>query len=263
MQQAVFNAARESNNNLFYKSYRNDWGVFSFHSQVELYFVDEGEMEVWVGDQYKLLHAGEMSVALSLEPHTYHTPAASRSSVLIIPQYMCEEFIAETKTKKSTNPFICDKETVETIKGYYEKIKDEGTNRIERSGYINVILGLVMKNIFLEKDDDLRDTSLSSRILFYINEHYKSGLTPAGVAAHFGYSQSYMSRYFKSCFRITLGKYLTTLRLKNALMLMHENKHNITYCALESGFASMRTFYRAFDREFGCSPKEYFKNRTD
>ena len=93
MQQAVFNVNRERNNNLFCRSYKNDWGVFSFHSQIELYFIDEGEMEVWVGDQYKLLKAGEMSVALSFEPHTYHTPVSSRSSVLIIPQYLCEEFV--------------------------------------------------------------------------------------------------------------------------------------------------------------------------
>ena len=52
-------------------------------------------------------------------------------------------------------------------------------------------------------------------------------------------------------------KYLTIVRLKNALMLMYEKKHSITYCALESGFSSVRTFYRAFSEEFACSPKEY------
>lgn len=256
----VFNVKRESNNRLFYKTYTNDWGVFSFHSQIELYFIDEGEMEVWVGDRQQLLRAGEMSVALSFEPHTYHTPNASRSSVLIIPQYMCEEFVAETKTKRATNPFITDKEAVKTIRYYYEKLKEPQINSIEKTGYIYVILGLVMEHLFLETVR-LGDTSLSSRMLYYINEHYKSGLTPSEVAEHFGYSQSYICRYFKSNFRITLGDYLTTLKLKNFLMLMYEQKHNITYCAMASGFSSMRTFYRAFHKEYGCSPNEYFKNR--
>jgi len=258
MQQAVFNVNRERNNNLFCRSYKNDWGVFSFHSQIELYFIDEGEMEVWVGDRYKLLKAGEMSVALSFEPHTYHTPVSSRSSVLIIPQYLCEEFVEETKNKRCTNPFICDRNVVKTIRSYYEKIKSEDTNKIERVGFIYATLGLVLKHVFLENDSKPNNADLSSKLLFYINEQYKSGITPADVAAHFGYSPSYLSRYFKSCFRINMNKYITTLKLKNVLMLMHEKKYTVTHCALESGFASMRTFYNAFCKEFGCTPKEYF-----
>ena len=56
-----------------------------------------------------------------------------------------------------------------------------------------------------------------------------------------------------------MNKCITNLKLKNVLMLMYERKHSITYCAMESGFASMRTFYNAFYREFGKTPKEYFK----
>ena len=74
-----------------------------------------------------------------------------------------------------------------------------------------------------------------------------------------------ISKFFKAKFNVTLVRYLTVIRLKNAVMLLHENKNSVTYCALESGFSSMRTFYRAFSEEFSCSPKEYFsryKNQT-
>ena len=259
MQQPIFNATRERDNKLFYKSYKNDKGVFQFHSQIELYFIDEGEMEVWLNDKYIILRAGEMSVALSYDAHAYKTPESSRSSVLIIPPYMCEEFIAATRTKKSTNPFICDPQTVKRIKYCYEQIKRDNINDIEKLGYIYVILGIVMENVFLENTTDAHDPSFSSKILLYINENFKNGLTPSQIATHFGYSQSYMSRYFKSNFNITLVKYITIVKLKNAIMLMHENKYSTTYCSLESGFSSMRTFYRAFYNEFGCSPKEYFE----
>ena len=43
---AEFGLKRESDNSLFYKEWKNDNGIFHFHSQIELYFVDEGEMEV-------------------------------------------------------------------------------------------------------------------------------------------------------------------------------------------------------------------------
>ena len=258
--QPIFNIVRERDNKLFYKSYTNDKTVLQFHSQIELYFVDDGQMDFWVNGHYKRLSAGEMSVALSYDSHAYKTPEYSRSSVLIIPPHVCEEFILATKGKKATNPFICDKAAVAKIKECYGEIKREGIGKIEQLGYIYVILGIVMERVFLEQTDSVSDPALSSKILFYINENFKSGITPSQIAAHFGYSQSYISRYFKSCFNITLIKYLTTIRLKNAIMLMHEGKHSATYCSLESGFSSMRTFYRAFYNEFGCSPKEYMAN---
>ncbi|MBQ7089957.1 MAG: helix-turn-helix transcriptional regulator, partial [Clostridia bacterium] len=40
---------------------------------------------------------------------------------------------------------------------------------------------------------------------------------------------------------------------------MKDPQNSIMDCAFESGFSSVRTFYRAFAAEFGCSPKEYRK----
>ena len=258
--QPIFNIDRERDNNLFFKEYKNDKGILQFHSQIELYFVDEGEMEAWINGHYRLMRAGEMSVALSYDSHSYKTPVKSKSSALIIPPELCEEFMSITKGKRATNPFITDPAVLKRIKECLAGLRRQGINKIEQLGYVCVILGIVLDNIFLEPTHEANDPTLSSKILFYINENFKTGISPSEIASHFGYSQSYISRYFKSCFNITLIKYLTVVRLKNAIMLMREGKHSTTYCSLESGFSSMRTFYRAFYNEFGCSPKEYFTN---
>ena len=257
MMRAEFGIKREKHNKLFYKEYTNDKGIFHFHSQIELYFVDEGEMEVIVNSQRKVLKGGEMSVALSYDAHAYKTPESSKSSVLIIPPYLCEEFISAIKSKRVVRPFICNPETVRKIKGCIAEIKEDNLNEIKLLGYVYVILGIVMENIGFETSETAIDPQLSSRLLFYLDENFKDNITLDSLAAAFGYNPSYLSRYFKSCFHVGINQYLTIIRLKNALMLMHENKHNITYCAMESGFNSMRTFYRVFFNEFQCSPKEY------
>lgn len=256
---AEFGLKRESDNSLFYKEWKNDEGIFHFHSQIELYFVDEGEMEVTVGNLSKKLSSGEMSVALSFVPHGYFTPQSSSSGALIIPTRLCEEFVSETKDKRAINPFITDKATVEEIRKYARKLTRAGINKIERDGYIYVILGIVMDALCFEKAKEPLDSALSSRILFYINENYSSELSLGSLAAHFGYSESYISHYFKARFNVTFNKYLKLIRLKKAIMLMREGKNSITYCALESGFSSMRSFYRVFFSEFGCTPKEYVR----
>ena len=256
----IFGIKREKQNFLFYKEYQNSWGTFMFHSQLELCIVTDGEMDVWINNRHRVLKAGEMSVALSFDAHAYKTNEYSRSALLIIPSYLCEEFITAVKGKRCSTPFIFDKDTVERIRSYAKEIhQTDPTNKIKIMGYVYLILGILMEQLSFEETQELNDPSLSSRLLFYLDEHFRENLTTEGIAAALGYSPSYLSRYFKSSFQIGLHQYLTILRLKHAVMLLHDAKQSITYCAMESGFNSMRTFYRAFEAEFGCSPREYLE----
>lgn len=257
--QPKFNVDRERHNKLFYKEYENDMCVFQFHSHIELYFVEEGEMEFLVGGYHRVLHAGELSVALSYESHAYKTPTHSRSSVFIIPIYLCEQFIIATRHKKATSPFITDTNAVRKIKSCIEELKRADINEITQMGYLHVILGTVMDHIFQDVKEQVPDPMIPTKMLIYINDNFKSEMTLDALSAKFGYHKSYVSRYFKQCFQVGFCEYLSALRLKNALLLMNEQKHSITHCAMESGFNSMRTFYRVFREEFGCSPKEYLE----
>ncbi len=255
--QPKFNMTREKTNQLSFKSYKNDSCIFQFHSQIEIYVVTQGEMEMLVDGQRKTLKEGEFSVALSYVGHDYKTPKSSNSFSIIIPPHLCEEFIEITNGKKLKTPFFNDKELFENILHCYNNIKKENINLVKQHALVNLILGLILeKGEFIEANP-LSNNDLTNKILIFLNENYKTNISPISVAEHFGYSQGYISRYFKSCFGITLVRYISMLRLKNALYLINEYHHDISYCALESGFSSIRTFYRSFQNEFGCSPKMY------
>ena len=255
--QARFNVEREKKNTLFYKSYKNDFCLFQFHSQIEIYFVDEGEMEMLVDGRREVLRAPAVSASLGYVTHQYHTPEHSRSSVLLIPTHICEEFISAVKGKRLATPYVTDPKTCAELKECYNAIRDSEGNHVKQLGYIYTMLGTLLDSIELLPTEDGIDNNLAQRILMYIDESFRGGITPASVSQHFGYSQSYISRFFSSSFGTTLSRYISSVRLRNAIYLMREGKHDITYCALESGFASMRTFYRAFRMEFGTSPTEF------
>lgn len=255
----IFRTDREEQNFLSYEHYENDASIFCFHSQIELYFIDDGEMDMTVNYSRKILKKGEMSVALSFDAHIYSTPATSKSSALFIPVHMCPDFIESVKNKRSKSPFICDKDIVSVIKILAESLYNTKDNPVKSQGYIYLILGIVSENIFFESASETLDTNLSSKLLMYVNDNFKENISLTTVARDLGYNESYISRYFKSCFRIGFNRYLSTVRLKNVLMMMKEKKYTLTYCALESGFNSLRTFYRAFQKEFGCTPKEYMR----
>ena len=261
--QLRFNVKRERENRIVVENYKNDKCILQFHSAIEIYLVDEGEMELRVNGKTRLLQAGEISVALSYDAHSYRTPEYSRSSILQIPTHLCEEFVAQVQGKRLVSPYITDRAVYDKIKFYMEALRAEGINRLRQLGYVYVVLGILLENLVFEPADKPVDFDLATKILFYINDNFRGDITPGSIAQHFGYNQSYMSRYFKACCGIPMVQYLTAVRLKNAIMLMHENKHDITYCAMESGFSSMRTFYRAFHEDFACSPKTYLQEHGD
>jgi len=262
--QAEFGIAREQQYSLFHREYKNigskETGKFHFHSQIEIYIVTKGEIEVFINDKHTILREGEMSAALSYDAHCYRTPDYSETAILIIPTHMCEDFIFETNDKRVSDPFIRNKEAVSQILYNFRELKKCDDNPVKQKGYIYVILGMIMEQIGFEEANRVIDTNLSSRILFYINQNYKNDISLDMIAAEVGYNPSYVSRYFKNCFNSSLLQYLTLIRLKNAVMLMRERKYSITYCALESGFNSMRSFYRAFSKEFQCTPREYIES---
>lgn len=257
---AHFDMAREQSREL-YKETVNDnidgHVPCLFHSQIELYFVDDGKIDAFVNHHKCLLQAGQMAVALSYDAHLFRTVGYSKSSILVIPPDICREFTAILQHKQVKNPFILDKITVKRIRDIVEDIRHDAGNEVKLKGYLYLVLGIVLENIFLETAQTPADTALSSQILFYLNQNFRQEISLDTLSNKFGYSQSYLSRYFKEHFGIGLSRYLNILRLRNALLLLQEGTRTHTYCALESGFSSMRTFYRVFRQEFGCAPKDY------
>lgn len=254
---ATFGLERELENNLHIIEYENGNGDFHFHSQIEICLVQEGKLDALVNNNATTLNEGEISVALSYDTHVYIPLNYARFTVLIIPTHMCEKFISAIQDKKISNPFICGSESTGKIKAYVEELKKETTNEIEKLGYIYLILGIVMENMCFEAPAKYTETELLTKLLLYIHKNFNKDLTLQSISQAFGYNPSYISRYFKSALDIGIIQYINIIRLKNVIKLMHTKRHSITYCALESGFNSLRTFYRVFRSEFNCSPKEY------
>ncbi len=256
--QAEFGIERELQNEITLIEYENGNGDFHFHSQIEICIVNDGEIDALVNNKRRTLKSGDVSVSLSYDTHVYLPLTDSKFTVLIIPIHICEKFISSIKHKKVSDPFITDKNATERISACIRGFKSTD-NEVKQIGYIYLLLGNITENLSFETSADLIETDLLSKLLLYIHENYNKDLSLASLSQIFGYSQCYISRYFKTCLNIGIIRYLNIIRLKNAIKLMQQKKHNITYCVFESGFNSLRTFYRVFNSEFHCSPNEYVK----
>lgn len=256
--QPIFGIERELCKDIFYKECENDSGDFHFHSHIEICMVDEGETRVIINSEEKILKKGDISIAMHYDAHLYKPVTYAKTRILIIPLHMCEKFTNFMEHKKNIIPFISNPVLTKKIKKCLDELKNNRHNEILIHGYIYTILGLLVDNMQFVTTEKNTEHTLTSKMLHYIHRHYKTDISIKSLAHEFGYNQSYISRSFKEQFNIGLKRYITQLRLKDTLTLMHQNK-SITYCAYESGFSSMRTFYNVFKNEFHCTPNEYMK----
>jgi len=257
--QAEFLLITEKSDALTINKVENRKYRLHFHSNIELCLVLEGEIEVWINDQHRMLRQGELSVAWSYDAHAYRTPSHSVTLSTIIPPRLYHEF-----SPLLANRHMCDH--VVTDPDIFEKIRSgvcaaaATDDELLKKGYVYVILGTLLAHMQPKGDALPADPQLSSEVLLYLNEHFREDLTLDSVAHALGYHPNYLSHIFKSTLHVGFHQYLTLLRLRDAVLLMKNEEKSITDCAFESGFQSLRTFYRAFQAEFGCTPR---KLRTD
>lgn len=258
--QTSFLIDREKTNKLEISTYKYAYCLPEFHSQIEIFGVISGETEMFIDGKQKTLTNNSFAVILPYTIHEFKWRKPSPSFHIIIPTSLCQDFLKKIEGKKLENPFFENPELFNKIKQLFDLMNEKDASDIRKTGIANTILGYILENSnFINRKTQI-DTELLNKILIYIDENFNKDIFPKAIAEHFGFTQSFISHYFKTYCGISLKKFITLRRLRNAIALMLKTNNKLTYCAFESGFTSMRTFYRSFQEEFGCSPKAYIKN---
>lgn len=92
----------------------------------------------------------------------------------------------------------------------------------------------------------------------YMEEHLDAELEPLELARRAGFSLYHYYRLFREALGMSLGQYLTRRRLLHGVYAIHKGSSGID-AALRYGFDTYAGFYRAFRREFGCTPSEFLE----
>ena len=258
---ATLSVERELTDGLRVIEYGIGNGEVHFHSQIEICIVEDGEIDALVNNSQRILRRGDVAVSLSYDAHRYISRGEGRFSVIILPSDMCEKLYLALGTTRLSSPFVSSPERREGIIDYLSRLKASEGGSLARLGYVYLLLDLIEGELSAVGGGGSDDNELISRLLLYIHKNYDKDLTLSSIATEFGYHPSYISACFKSRLNIGISRYISIIRLKNAILLLHRKKHTVTEIALECGFASMRTFYRVFRSEFGCSPKEYLSEK--
>ena len=151
-----------------------------------------------------------------------------------------------------------DDNAVKLIKLAVEEFSRDGHSEII-SAYLTALFGKLLKFYNIEKCRETGDSVLE--ILEYCSEHYKENITVEIVAKSLHISKSAVSHIFSTRLSINFCEYINSLRIADAARMLKRSSLPITEIAYACGFSTIRTFNRAFLKQYGISPSKYKKTR--
>ena len=126
------------------------------------------------------------------------------------------------------------------------------------SGLLPLLNELYHISITLERDSDSSADTLEYRILRYINNNLSSQISLDAICSEYYISKPHLCRLFKKATGSTVWHYITVKRLMIAKELLLKGEKPTAVHA-QCGFHDYSSFYRAYLKQFGCSPCEETK----
>lgn len=259
----------------FYKDMDLDHIVDHSHPYYEVYFFLNGDVTYVVdGNQYPLLYGDYLLIPPGTRHHpVFHSSGTTyqRFVLWISKEYyktICswsDDFAYSFQYTKEKRQFHyrTDFITFQSIQGRLLDLLEElhGTNAFHQLNAQLMIhsfllhLNRITYNM-LHEVPAVYGNVLYLNICDYINNHLEEDLSLDQLAAFFYSSKYHISHVFKDHMGISLHQYILKKRLqasKNGIL------SGIPFTSLyhQYGFSDYTSFYRAFKKEFGLSPKEF------
>ena len=151
------------------------------------------------------------------------------------------------------NAYICEKILEEIY--YYDTDNSEHAKNLQ-----SALLKYLLSSVAITKGNTAtrsKNEKLIEEIKEYIDLNYNKGITNQTIAEWFNYHPYYLNDIFFKAEKITLHKYIDTVKLKNArYMLIHSNM-TIGEIADECGFSDLSYFSKFFIKYMKITPRQY------
>jgi AraC-like DNA-binding protein/mannose-6-phosphate isomerase-like protein (cupin superfamily) len=248
-----------------------------FHPEWELTLIVEGEGRRFVADSIEPFKAGDFVLVGPGLPHFWHSQAGqggespSRAVVVQFPAVFPGDGLLELPEMRPLRtlfgkarrgvvfegaparraaealqglPGLAGPAAVVRLLGVLGELATCRARRLAGEGYI--------------VDASEEGTSRMGRAYACLMAHFRNpGLSLGEVAAAAAMSPAAFSRFFKRVSGRGLWDFLVELRIDHAAALLRETTDGVTQIAMESGFGSLSSFNRHFQKRHRCAPRDY------
>ena len=225
-----------------------------FHRAIELIYCIKSPKPVIVGGNEFTLNEGELLFVPPLVPHMYPTINDHKALCVVMPVSYSDMLDNELADKSIAEYVIKNKDVAADIFNHMRMLENCDMPLLKQSLY-TYILARCIKNLPLALTGEKEKTNFPAEVLIYIEKHYQEKLTSQSVSKALGYNPCYFSCLFNQNFKCSFNTYIAIVRINKAIPLL--NKYSASEVAEKVGFSDYSSFYRAFKKEYGISPRQF------
>lgn len=228
------------------------------HEDVELVYVKQGRCTAVCDGRKYTLREQDCFLAFPNQVHHYTEGTRGEYYVLIMKPSRLLSY-GELFLEGVPLSAVCcpGQDTVYLLETAYKEYKRDGYSKII-AAYLTAMMGKLLKYYSIENSGVRQDTVL--QILNFCAEHYRENISVADIAENLHISRSSVSHIFSSRLGIHFCDYINALRLSDAVELLKNRSYTMTQIANRTGFSTIRTFNRAFAKQYGVAPSVYKKS---
>lgn len=260
------------------QNYGRNIDYLHFHNHLEIGFCYSGKGTLTLEDEDRIFTGGMFSVIPKNFPHTTNSDGATLSSW----EYLfidADTFLAEFY---HDNPIMADRmirrvnrkvhfckvtempEMVELIHQIMEIMRNRRELYLEEAkGIVLALLVEIARWNKVEGEAEgkpVGNSSLISPALDYISEFPDQQIRIEELAQMCHISETHFRRSFSECMNMTPVEYINWVRIKTACDELKKTNDSIGDIAVRTGFTTLSTFNRNFQKVMGISPHEWRKN---
>lgn len=250
---------------------------FHFHEQLEFYYVLSGGLNLLCNSQHNWLYPGDIGFVSWCAPHRgilflNHT----EHYIIQVDLSILSNVISRQLNIDFASLFIYNNQNFPTVFHQQKELntlfaKMVHTYNTRPLGYeldIRSYVYQILTWILRASQDTLNLTSghmLSSsykdicEILGYLSNHYTENITLISLSQQFGFSISYLCKFFKKHTHTSIIQYINQLKCGRAIALIADGL-DLNEISIQLGFSDYNYFSRVFKKIIGISPKEYRNN---
>lgn len=142
-----------------------------------------------------------------------------------------------------------------------EALKPLMNRRPSEASFVEASAILAMMSEQVLKRKESNNGRLRDEMLAYVQKDYMNHeLCLYSAAARFNLAEKYFSRFFKEQTGENFSSHLEQVRMEKAKELLSQSRYTIADIAQRVGYININTFYKAFKRVHGVSPR-FFRQR--
>lgn len=233
------------------------------HEMAELVILISGSVTIGIDGILYSLSPGDTGIIFPLVPHSYEKLSSDvRGIVAIFPPEIIPEYAGTFHTLLPEKPFLPADSSIPDTRYAVSRLSvlNMEDDLPLCMAYLHILLAGTLHRLSYHPVYDYSEGDLGHRIMRHISDHLYENLSLESVSHALGISASHLSHFFANTLKINFRRFVNANRIARARLLMRDPNLTLTEICGSCGYASMRTFRRAFLAEVKCLPSEYARS---